>query len=157
MGVGWGLLLFRFRQRNHWVLGGQKDLPEGEGYIRSNTEEIWEEHSGLWGEQQEAWRWERARYVLEDNGWSSVTEEEKFFDDLIYAIWHLAVDCLLFWVQMRSFLFQILCAEVCVLLLLVTHGAEHSAGVQDLTEILPLHLLFPLACSPGRFPSHSLL
>lgn len=41
-----------------------------EGCLRSNAEEIWEEHSGLRGGQSEAWRWEHAKCILVDSGWS---------------------------------------------------------------------------------------
>lgn len=55
-----------------------------EGCIRSDAEEVWEELSGLRGGQSEAWRWEHARCILGDSGWSSVTKE--VWIDLTYTI-----------------------------------------------------------------------
>lgn len=60
-----------------------------EGCLRSDAQEVWEEHSGLRGGQSETWRSEHARCILGNNGWSSTTKEEKFFIDLIYI--HLAL------------------------------------------------------------------
>lgn len=67
-----------------------------EDCLRSDAQEVWEEHSGLRSGQSETWRWEHARCILGNNGWASTTKEEKFFIDLIYiqlSTWQLTAYC----------------------------------------------------------------
>lgn len=95
---------------------------------------------------QVAYSWEHARCILGSNGCSSITKQ-KTFSDLIYATYHVVVDCLLSRKRICSFSLKILCTHTCVLLLFVVRDAHHSADFA-LTKVLPLHLIRPL---PGMF------